>query len=61
MMVYKSMLIRKLIGKINRNTYKHFKAKMLRQNLQKYDEFEKIFLSDFSRLLEDAKKYFLAF
>ena len=31
---------------------------MLRQNLQKYDEFEKIFLSDFSRLLEDAKKYF---
>jgi len=49
---------KKLIGKINRNTYKHFKAKMLRQNLQKYDEFEKIFLSDFSRLLEDAKKYF---
>ena len=34
---------KKLIGKINRNTYKHFKAKMLRQNLQKYDEFEKIF------------------
>lgn len=49
---------KKLIGKINRNTYKHFKAKMLRQNLQKYDEFEKIFLSDFLRLLEDAKKYF---
>lgn len=49
---------KKLIGKINRNTYKHFKAQMLRQNLQKYDEFEKIFLSDFSRLLEDAKKYF---
>lgn len=49
---------KKLIGKINRNTYKHFKAKMLRQNLQKYDEFEKIFLSDFSTLLEDAKKYF---
>ena len=49
---------KKLIGKINRNTYKHFKAKTLRQNLQKYDEFEKIFLSDFSRLLEDAKKYF---
>lgn len=49
---------KKLVGKINRNTYKHFKAKMLRQNLQKYDEFEKTFLSDFSRLLEDAKKYF---
>ena len=49
---------KKLIGKINRNTYKHFKAKMLRQNLQKYDEFEKTFLSDFSSLLEDAKKYF---
>ena len=49
---------KKLIGKINRNTYKHFKAKMLRQNFQKYDEFEKIFLSDFSTLLEDAKKYF---
>ena len=49
---------KKLVGKINKNTYKHFKAKMLRQNLQKYDEFEKIFLSDFSRLLEDAKKYF---
>lgn len=49
---------KKLVGKINRNTYKHFKAKMLRQNLQKYDEFEKTFLSDFSSLLEDAKKYF---
>ena len=49
---------KKLVGKINRNTYKHFKAKTLRQNLQKYDEFEKTFLSDFSSLLEDAKKYF---
>lgn len=49
---------KKLVGRINRNTYKHFKAKTLRQNLQKYDEFEKTFLSDFSRLLEEAKKYF---
>ena len=48
---------KKLVGKINKNTYKHFKAKMLRQNLQKYDEFEKTFINDLLKLLENVKNY----
>ena len=48
---------KKLVGKINRSTYKHFKAKMLRENPQKYDEFEKTFINDFFKLLENVKNY----
>ena len=48
---------KKLVGKINRNTYKHFNAKMLRENPQKYDEFEKTFINDFFKLLENVKNY----
>ena len=48
---------KKLVGKINKNTYKHFKAKMLRENPQEYDEFEKTFINDFFKLLENVKNY----
>lgn len=48
---------KKLVGKINRNTYKHFNAKILRENPQKYDEFEKTFINDFFKLLENVKNY----
>lgn len=48
---------KKLVGKINKNTYKHFKAKMLRENPQEYDEFEKTFINDFLKLLENVKNY----
>ena len=48
---------KKLVGKINKNTYKHFKAKMLRENPQEYDEFEKTFINDLSKLLENVKNY----
>ena len=48
---------KKLVGKINRSTYKHFKAKMLRENPQKYDEFEKTFINDLLKLLENVKNY----
>lgn len=48
---------KKLVGKINKNTYKHFKAKMLRENPQEYDEFEKTFINDLLKLLENVKNY----
>lgn len=48
---------KKLVGKINKNTYKHFKAKMLRENPQEYDEFKKTFINDLLKLLENVKNY----